>query len=144
VQIKSDRKSQTGGKDMRVIEQEIIQALRNRKDFSTSITEDMYRKKEGRRDVIEWHKDFPGVFVYNLWGHQIAKGDTYAKVIEVSDCGYATSTTKSRLNAVFAAFDIPVSCSVHRKIMQWYVNGMLSSGLGAQILKAGEWTVRIS
>lgn len=126
---------------MRVIEQEIIQALRNRKDFSTSITEDMCRKKKGRRDVIEWHKDFPGVFVYNLWGHQIAKGDTYAKVIEVSDCGYATSTTKSRLNAVFAAFDIPVSCSIRNKAMVYFYCGKETR---ASTIGTGEWTVRIS
>lgn len=125
---------------MRVIEHEIIQALRNRKDFSTSITEDI-RKKKGRRDVIEWHKDFPGVFVYNLWGHQIVKGDTYAKVIEVSDCGYATSTTKSRLNAVFAAFDIPVTCSIRNKTMVYFYCGKETI---ASTIGTGEWTVRIS
>ena len=126
---------------MRVIEQEIIQALRQRQNFSTSKVQDMYRKKEGRRDVIEWHKDFPGVFVYNLWGHQIAKGDTYAKVVEVSDCGYATSTTKSRLNAVFAAFDIPVSCSVRNKSMVYFCHGKETV---ASTIGTGEWTVRIS
>ena len=129
---------------MRLIEQEIIQAIRQEKDFQTSVTEDMYRKKEGRRDVLLWHEDYPGIFSYKLWGHQIAKGDTVSRTLEVSDCGYPTGTTKSRLNAIFAALDIPVTCSVHRKIMQWYVNGMLSSGLGAQVLKAGEWTVKIS
>ena len=40
---------------MRMIEQEIISALKNESDFQTSVTEDMYRKKEGRRDVLEWH-----------------------------------------------------------------------------------------
>lgn len=129
---------------MRLIEQEIIQAIRQEQDFQTSVTEDMYRKKEGRRDVLLWHDEYPGIFTYKLWGHTIAKGDTISRTLEVSDCGYATSTTKSRLNAVFAALDIPVTCSVHRKIMQWYVNGILSSGLGKQTLKAGEWTIKIS
>lgn len=126
---------------MCMIEQEIIQALLKRQDFCTSITEDMYRKKEGRRDVIKWHKDFPGVFVYNLWGHQICKGDVIAKVIEVSDCGYATSTTKSRLNAVFAAFDIPMSCSVRNKSMVYFLSGQETC---ASTIGTGEWTVRIS
>lgn len=127
---------------MRMIEQEIIQAIRDRKSFSTSFTQDMYRKKEGRRDVLEWSD--MGNFCLKLWGHPIVKGDPTSKELTVSDCGYATATTKSRLNAVFAALDIPVSCTVHRKIMQWYVNGVLSSTLGRQILKAGEWTVTVA
>lgn len=129
---------------MRLIEQEIIKALRTEMDYASSVTQDTYRKKEGKRDVIQWHEDYPGIFSYKLWGHQIAKGDTVSRTLEISDCGYATSTTRSRLNAVFAALDIPMSCSVHRKIMRWYVNGMLSSGLGKQTLKAGEWTIKIS
>ena len=108
---------------MRVIEQEIIQAIRTGSDFETGITEDMYRKKEGRRDVILWNEEYPGIFVYKLWGHQIAKGDTISRVLEVSDCGYATATTKSRLNAVFAALDIPVACSVRKGKMVYYLNG---------------------
>jgi len=127
---------------MRMIEQEIIQAIRDRKSFSTSYTQDMYRKKEGHRDVLRW-SDMDN-FVYELWGHTIAKGDSVMKILLVSDCGYPTATTKSRINAVFAALDIPVTCSVHRKIMQWYVNGILSSGLGKQTLKADEWTIEIS
>ena len=127
---------------MRMIEQEIISAIRQRKDFSTGITQDYYRRKEGRRDVLEWSE--MGNFCLKLWGHPIVKGDPASKELTVSDCGYATATTKSRLNAVFAALDIPVSCTVHRKIMQWYVNGVLSSTLGRQILKAGEWTVTVA
>lgn len=108
---------------MRMIEQEIISALRQEKDFSTSVTEDMYRKKEGRRDVIEWHDEYPGIFTYRLWGHQIAKGDTISRTLEVSDCGYVTATTKSRLNAVFAALDIPMSCSVRNRKMVYFYKG---------------------
>lgn len=108
---------------MRMIEQEIISALRQEKDFSTSVTEDMYRKKEGRRDVIEWHDEYPGIFTYRLWGHQIAKGDTISRTLEVSDCGYPTATTKSRLNAVFAALDISMSCSVRNKKMVYFYKG---------------------
>ena len=108
---------------MRMIEQEIISALRQEKDFSTSVTEDMYRKKEGRRDVIEWHDEYPGIFTYRLWGHQIAKGDTISRTLEISDCGYPTATTKSRLNAVFAALDISMSCSVRNKKMVYFYKG---------------------
>ena len=127
---------------MRMIEQEIIQAIRDRKSFSTSRSQDMYRKKEGHRDVLQWSEY--DTFLYLLWGHKIAAGDLVEKTLEVSDCGYPTATTKSRLNAIFAALDIPVTCSVHSKIMRWYVNGVMSSGLGRQTLKAGEWTIKIS
>lgn len=127
---------------MRMIEQEIVQAIRDKKDFSTPKVQDMHREKEGRRDVLRWSEY--DTFLYLLWGHEIVTGDLVEKTLEISDCGYPTATTKSRLNAVFAALDIPVTCSVHRKIMQWYVNGMLSSGLGKQTLKAGEWTIEIS
>jgi hypothetical protein len=102
----------------------------------------MYRKKEGRRDSLRWSEY--GTFRYELWGHAIAEGDMVTNNLTVSDCGYPTATTKSRLNAIFAALDIPVTCSVHRKIMQWYVNGVISSGLGKQTLKAGEWTIKIA
>jgi hypothetical protein len=108
---------------MRMIEQEIISALKNESDFQTSVTEDMYRKKEGRRDVLVWNEDYPGIFSLKLWGHQIAKGDTISRTLEISDCGYPTATTKSRLNAVFAALDIPMACTVRKKKMVYFYRG---------------------
>lgn len=108
---------------MRMIEQEIITALKNEQDFQTSVTEDMYRKKEGRRDVLVWNEEYPGIFSLKLWGHQIAKGDTISRTLEISDCGYATATTKSRLNAVFAALDIPMACTVRKKKMVYFYRG---------------------
>ena len=108
---------------MRMIEQEIISALKNESDFQTPVTEDMYRKKEGRRDVLVWNEEYPGIFSLRLWGHQIAKGDTISRTLEVSDCGYATATTKSRLNAVFAALDIPMACTVRKKKMVYFYRG---------------------
>ncbi len=108
---------------MRMIEQEIISALKNEKDFQTSVIQDMYRKKEGRRDVLVWNEEYPGIFSLKLWGHQIAKGDTVSRTLEISDCGYPTSTTKSRLNAVFAALDIPMSCTVRKKKMVYFYKG---------------------
>lgn len=106
---------------MRMIEQEIISAIRQKKDFSTGMTQDYYCRKEGRRDVLEWSE--MGNFCLKLWGHPIAKGDPTSKELTVSDCGYATSTTKSRLNAVFAALDIPMSCTVRKKKMVYFLNG---------------------
>jgi hypothetical protein len=108
---------------MRMIEQEIISALKNESDFQTSVVQDMYRKKEGRRDVLVWNEEYPGIFSLKLWGHQIAKGDTISRTLEISDCGYPTSTTKSRLNAVFAALDIPMACTVRKKKMVYFYRG---------------------
>ena len=108
---------------MRMIEQEIISALKNEQDFSTPVTQDMYRKKEGKRDVLVWNEEYPGIFSLKLWGHQIAKGDTISRTLEVSDCGYPTATTKSRLNAVFAALDIPMACTVRKKKMVYFYRG---------------------
>lgn len=108
---------------MRMIEQEIITALKNESDFQTSVTQDMYSKKEGRRDVLVWNEEYPGIFSLKLWGHQIAKGDTISRTLEVSDCGYPTATTKSRLNAVFAALDIPMACTVRKKKMVYFYRG---------------------
>lgn len=108
---------------MRMIEQEIISALKNEQDFSTPVTQDMYRKKEGKRDVLVWNEEYPGIFSLKLWGHQIAKGDTISRTLEISDCGYATATTKSRLNAVFAALDIPMACSVRKGKMVYFYRG---------------------
>lgn len=124
---------------MRVIEQEIISALKNKSDFHTSVTQDMYRKKEGRRDVLRWSD--MGNFSYELWGHPIAKGDPVSKELTVSDCGYATATTKSRLNAVFAALDIPVSCTVRKKTMVYFYKGQEMS---EKFIETSDWAVTIS
>lgn len=113
---------------MRMIEQEIISALKNESDFSTPVIQDMYRKKEGRRDVLVWNKEYPGIFSLKLWGHQIAKGDTISRTLEISDCGYPTATTKSRLNAVFAALDIPMACTVRKKKMVYFYRGKEITG----------------
>lgn len=126
---------------MRTIEQEIIQAIRTGSEFKTGITEDIYRKKEGRRDVIVWSENFSGIFTYKLWGHAIAHGDNMVHTLSVSDCGYATATTKSRLNAVFAALDIPMACSVRKGKMVYYLNGKETQ---EKEIKAGEWTVTVS
>jgi hypothetical protein len=106
---------------MRMIEQEIIQAIRDKKSFSTSYVKDMYGKKEGHRDVLRWSEY--DTFLYLLWGHEIAAGDLVEKTLEISDCGYPTATTKSRLNAVFAALDIPMACTVRKKKMVYFYKG---------------------
>jgi hypothetical protein len=132
-----------------MIEQEIIQAIRDKKDFSTPKVQDMHREKEGRRDVLRW-SDMDN-FVYELWGHTIAKGDSVMKILLVSDCGYPTATTKSRLNAIFAALDIPMTCSIRKKEMVYYYNGHelpdieKAKGMyGEYNINTGTWQVTIA
>ena len=130
---------------MRMIEQEIIQAIRDKKDFSTPVVQDMYRKKEGRRDVLRW-SDMDS-FAYELWGHTIAKGDSVMKILLVSDCGYPTATTKSRLNAIFAGLDIPMSCSIRNDTTVFYLDGQeikVNTHNQHMSVICGEWQVTVT
>ena len=118
---------------MRVIQQDIITALRAEKNF-----------KSGQgRDRIEWNgREFRVI----LWGHHIAEGNAETETIRVSSCGYSTQTTTSRLNAVFAAFDIPISAVIrHYKLVFLmsvkYGRGVLNEGTKTE---AGGWIVTIA
>lgn len=60
-----------------------------------------------------------GVTVY-LHGHAIARWQADKGVLTVSDCGWQTATTKSRLNAILSAF----KCGyIHQSKFVWYHNG---------------------
>jgi hypothetical protein len=128
-----------------MIEQEIVQAIRDKKDFSTPKVQDMYREKEGRRDVLRW-SDMDN-FVYELWGHTIAKGDSVMKILLVSDCGYPTATTKSRLNAIFAGLDIPMSCSIRNEKTVFYLGGQeikVNTHNQHMSVICGEWQITVT
>jgi hypothetical protein len=114
---------------MRVIQQDIITALRAEKDF-----------KSGQgRDRVEWNgREFRVV----LWGNYIAKGNVKTETIYVSSCGYSTPTTTSRLNAVFAAFDIPVSAVIRNFNLMFVRNGKEVLHKGTRT-EAGGWYVTV-
>lgn len=122
---------------MRMIEQEIIQAIRDRKDLKAGYNSEM----QGYRDVITFS---PAGFSYRLWDNYIAVSSDGTKTLVINDCGYPTATTRSRLNAIFAAMDMPVTCSVRKKKLVYYLNGIICSGLGSMKLDTGDWTVMIS
>ena len=138
---------------MRVIETEIINALRQHQNFETSpIVNNYYGSnpdgRKQRRDSLRW-SDI-GNFSLELWGHEIVHGDPEVNTLIISDCGYPTATTKSRLNAVFAAFDIPMSCSVRNKKTVYYLNGkeIIEDNIpveqhGGRNIQAGNWLVEI-
>jgi hypothetical protein len=114
---------------MKVIQQDIITALRARKNF-----------KAGQgRDRVEWDGS---EFCVILWDHIIAKGNTEKAAIQVSSCGYSTQTTTSRLNAVFAAFGIPISAVIRNYNLMFIRDGkgVLHEGTKTE---AGGWTVTV-
>ena len=139
---------------MRVIETEVINALRQHQNFETlPIVNNYYGNnpdgRKQRRDSLRWSEY--GTFLYELWGHDIAEGDMVTKKLTVSDCGYPTATTVSRLNAIFAALDIPMVCSVRKKQTVWFVNGREITGIekakgiyGEYNINTGVWQVSIS
>ena len=122
---------------MRMIEQEIIQAIRDRKDLQAGHSSEM----QGYRDVITFS---PAGFSYRLWDNYIAVSSDGTKTLVIDSCGYATATTRSRLNAIFAAMDIPVACSIRKKKMVYYLNGIMLTGLGKMTIDTGEWTIMVS
>lgn len=101
---------------MHSIEQDIINAVRNRKNLLTGkASSSSYARLHhltGYRDSLKWDRG-SGCFMYHLWGNLIFHR-TGLHSITVSDCGYATPTTTSRLNAIFAALDIPITASVRK------------------------------
>lgn len=115
---------------MRQIQQDVIQALRDKRNF---------RAGNGR-DKIEWRGKTFKVF---LWDNLIAEGNIKSKDLRVSDCGYHTATTTARLNAVFAGLDLPISVCVRNKDTVFYVHGDKVSG-GPWPYIAGEWTVLLN
>ena len=114
---------------MRVIQQDLITALRAEKNFHAG---------QGR-DKVEWNgKEFE----VRLWGNKIAYGNIETETVTVSSCGYSTPTTTSRLNALFAAFDIPVSAVIRKGSLEFYRNGgeIIREGTKTE---AGKWILTV-
>ena len=93
-------------KTMRKIEQQMNEAILNRKDFfkgNTSVQH--YTTETGAREAV-----------VHLHGNHIATiGDT----LQISDAGWQTVTTKSRLNALCNEF--AEGCYVFQKNFDWFL-----------------------
>ena len=93
-------------KTMRKIEQQINEAILNRKDFfkgNTSVQH--YTTETGAREAV-----------VHLHGNHIATiGDT----LQICDAGWQTVTTKSRLNALCNEF--AYGCYVFQKNFDWFL-----------------------
>ena len=88
-------------KTMRKIEQQMNEAILNRKDF--------------RKDNTEVITISDCSFVY-LHGNHIA---TVGKTLDICDAGWQTVTTKSRLNALLNEF--AEGCYVFQKNFDWFL-----------------------
>ena len=91
---------------MRKVEQQMNEAILNRKDFfkgNTSVQN--YTTETGAREAV-----------VHLHGNHIATvGDT----LQISDAGWQTVTTKSRLNALLNEF--AEGCYVFQKNFDWFL-----------------------
>lgn len=128
---------------MRVIETEVIKALRQHQNFETlPIVNNYYGNnpngQKQKRDRLQWSEY--DTFRYELWGHAIADGDIVTNNLTISDCGYPTATTASRLNAVFAALDIPMSCAIKHKKMVYFLHG---NPVNENVILTGNWKVKV-
>ena len=126
---------------MKNIQNEIVQAIQGRRNLRAgSASGSGYarvRGLTGHRDIMEWKRD--GSMEYYLWGTKIAES-TPGHTLLVSTYGYDTATTASRLNAVFAGFDVPMSVTVRKGKSIFYLNGEAVPDNRACYI-AGDWTV---
>ncbi len=100
--LKENKESKT----MRKIEQEMIEAIKQWKN---------YRKDNTRVEVDE---DISGLIYVFLHNHRIASIDFSDNTITLRDARFQTKTTKSRLNAILSHFDLP---NIYSKKFQWYI-----------------------
>lgn len=125
---------------MRQIEQDIVQALRNGTELHVGTSSSYVPTSDCYRDNLTFDKN---TFSYKLWGNVIAKGNIDSKEITVSDCGYATATTTSRLNAIFAGLDIPMAVSIRKRKTVYTLHGNEVQP-GMLHYYAGDWKVTIA
>ena len=95
---------------MRKIEREMVNALRERKDWAKDNTS------------VRWGTDYRGeaeAHVY-LHGNLIARYWPDVSELVVDHCGWETVTTKSRLNAILSAFSN--GASIYQKNFDWYIS----------------------
>lgn len=125
---------------MRQVEQDIVQATRFGVSFHSGTSSSYVPYATDYRDDLTFDKN---TFSYKLWGNEIAKGNTASKEITVSDCGYPTATTTSRLNAIFAGLGIPMAVSIRKKKIVYTIHGQEVQP-GIMHYYAGDWNVTVS
>ena len=127
---------------MKQVQQDIVKAIRCHSNVkSGSANSSGYALRDGLtgdRDKLSWYRD---EFRYELWSHGIAFGNAADKKLYVSTCGYNTATTVSRLNAIFAGFDIPMAAVIRKKSTVFTLNGQDIDSSRNKRVSAGAWSV---
>ena len=137
---------------MKTVDQDIVNAVRDGRDFRGGHCNGREYNGQflsGYRDNLSWHESD---FIYLLWNNKIAFGNASDKTISVTDCGYPTATTVSRLNAIFAGLDVPVTARIKNKLTRYII--VDEDGLAEiihvnctdkkSVFKAGNWTISVS
>ena len=94
---------------MRKVEGNMVAAIRSRKDF------------RGGNTVVEQGEPGTGYAEVRLFGNRIARLNYVNGLIELTDCGYQTATTKSRLNALLDAFtNTGGGQGIYQRDFNWY------------------------
>ena len=91
---------------MRKIERQMNFAISNRGNWSGSNTTVLYNESTNCSSIL-------------LHGHNIATVDHNTQAVKLSSCGYETTTTKSRLNAILE--EVKYGCKVFQKNFTWFV-----------------------
>ena len=91
---------------MRKIERQMLQAIVDDKDWS----------KDNTRVESGFH--YANVYLH---GHKIAEYNRTDMTLKVNNCGYATNTTKSRLNALINFVCDPTKNGIFQKNWEWYI-----------------------
>lgn len=90
---------------MRVIESKMLNAMRNKRNFSL-----------GNTKVDWWNGEVCRVYLHD---NMICEYIPTKCSIYLQDCGWETTTTKSRLNAILSEFNIPMR--IWQKDYVWYI-----------------------
>jgi len=97
---------------MRKIEEQMIKAIQNKKEWKNSNTRVIVIKDE------PINKEYPVDDIYiTLFDRTIAQLLS-GKELLVKDARYQTATTKSRLNAILFTYKLP---RIYQENYQWYI-----------------------
>jgi hypothetical protein len=98
---------------MRVIEHQMISAIKQKKNWKNNNT-----RVEVIESGIQYTPGFSRTINVYLHGHRIATLVDDLSVV-VNSCGWRTTTTKSRLNAILREF---TNNGIYQSKFEWYLN----------------------
>ena len=92
---------------MRKLERQMNFAISNKANWAGSNTTVRYNETTNCSQVL-------------LHGHQICTFDHNTQAVKLDSCGYETTTTKSRLNAILE--EVKYGAKVFQKNFNWFVS----------------------